>query len=327
MSDDLTSVLTRLGSEADPGMLPTAERVRARGDQRTRHTVLTALACVVVVVVGLVGTVWLAAGTDGRPEPVVPPSSGTTRSTTPSVTPTPASSPAVVSPTPVETQVPGKGTHPVRLRAVVYANGRFVTVGDSSTGDRGVPVWWSQDGLHWHRPAPGVAPTGLNLWDVAGSSRGFVAIAPRGLHASVAWYSPDGSTWQQTSVPAGFHVYEVTATGSGWFAWGDGHVYRSGDGRAFHAFRSEPSWTGDGNLKPCWVDVVDGRVVAGGATEMDTWVLTSGAWAKRDLLVPPIGATPWCYRHDATVESATGPTGTVVVQPYSAFADMIAFQP
>jgi hypothetical protein len=210
---------------------------------------------------------------------------------------------------------------------VAYGNGRFVTVGDSSTGDHGVPVWWSDDGLHWHRPAPDVAPSGINVWDVAASSGGFVAVAPRGLGASVAWFSPDGATWQQAAVPDGFHAFEVTGTDRGWFAWGDGHVYRSQDGRVWHAFPDEPAWTGDGNLTPCWVDEVDGRVVAGGATDLDTWVLTSGAWAKKDLLVPAPAGTTWCYRHDATVDRATGPTGTVVVQPYTGAADMIAFQP
>ncbi len=213
----------------------------------------------------------------------------------------------------------------VGWRSVVFQDGTYVAVGDTSVGDGRTPVWWSSDGLSWNRVEPGDGPDTTNVWNVFATGDRFVALAvSRG--GSTPWISKDGRTWQPiASVPDGFRAYDVGSTRIGLVAWGRGGVWISSDGaRTWTAASDEPifppsrySWN------PCWVEDAENGLHAiairnGGGPNGTAvrWTSPDGlTWKRRgdvDTDLPLL----LCKKHDEDRWRASGPDGTVGVYPY-----------
>jgi hypothetical protein len=322
--NDHRSLLEQVGERADPRALPSPERIRAAVTRRRRREAALATAAAVVVVAG-----GIALGSRPASQSPSPPVNGPTPTATGD--PSPATTSAPGPPgfgTPVTVE---PGLDYFDIRAVTYLDAQgggrsvFVVVGDTSgtfDGPRPVPpIWWSDDGQTWHHASTG--PAFPNVWDVTAYGGGLVAVAPRGLHASTAWYSGDGDHWRQGVVPQGFHVFGVSSTDNGLFAWDDHRVFTSTDGQEWSAVPNTPDLSG---VSICFVQDIKGKTVLGASSrggDPSSWTLEGSAWAADHphLTSPTIGS--WCRRHETEQTSAVGPAGTVSIVPDGDYPDTV----
>lgn len=277
--NDLNDLLTRVADRADEQALPDAARVRARGAQRTRRTAIGVASAALATLVGVV--LVTRPGDAARPSPApIAPSPGQSQTFAPV--------PGVDFP---EGHDPGHWATPAlpvqglpRLRATAVHDGRFVVAGSGSRRDPAVSVWWSDDGLSWHR-AGGIT-TGVA--DVTATPTGFLALTT-GLDHTAAWTSPDGRTWARVArLP--HRLVGVSWTRAGGFAWGDGTVQTSPDGVTWTAAPTPAGLAAD-VLSPCWIDDLGPDVVAYGldrsfqdsSSRPMTWRWTGTGWASVPL--------------------------------------------
>jgi hypothetical protein len=323
--NDHLSLLEQVGERADPGTLPSPERIRAAVTRRRRRA--TALATAVAIVVVVAGGVELGS----RPTSQSPssPVDGPAPTATGDPSPTATSAPVL----------PGYGT-PVTveprldyfdIRAVTYLDAQgggrsvYVVVGDTSgtfDGPRPVPpIWWSVDGQTWNHASTG--PAFPNVWDVTAYGGGLVAVAPRGLHASTAWYSVDGDHWRQGVVPQGFHAFGVSSTENGLFAWDDHRIFTSTDGQEWSEVPHAPDLSG---VSMCFIQDIRGKTVLGASSRAGdpfTWTLQGSTWAADHLPLTSPSTGTWCQQHEIEQTSAVGPTGTVSVVPNDEYPDTV----
>jgi hypothetical protein len=133
--------------------------------------------------------------------------------------------------------------------------GVLVAGGESIWGEIRPRLWFSADGESWQTvdggPGGPLDATGEeSIQAVSAFGRGFVAVGWRdygGEQDGIAWYSPDGTSWEQLDVPTmggpgRQNVQSVTAVGTTLVAGGFGVdasgqgkpvVWRSTDGRAW----------------------------------------------------------------------------------------------
>ena len=68
----------------------------------------------------------------------------------------------------------------------------------------GSGVWWSEDGVTWHRiypfPSAGTNTDGSNLMWAAAGPGGYMVLG----RAGVVWFSEDLETWQEIHLPNGY---------------------------------------------------------------------------------------------------------------------------
>jgi hypothetical protein len=316
--NDFTEVLNRVADGADPSALPDPASLRRASDRRVRRTV-AAWSTVAVVTVAVGAAVVHRSDGGAPPEPAPPvPTTGTPE-------PSP-STPDHDLPPPAgwERVVVQPGLGHLGLRAVTFARDRYVTVGDVS-GDQseGVPIWWSDDARTWHRAESG--PTFPNAWDVAGFEGGFVTVVPHTVRATTAWFSPDGASWSQADVPAGFHVFSVTSNGAGLFAWGDDQLFRSADGRSWSAV-DVPSDVAAGSATLAFLTESGGDVVAGTLTKDGSqpraWVQHGDGWRAEDPKQLPVDGR-WSGVHFTEQTEVDTPGLRVAVVPYSSYDNTI----
>jgi hypothetical protein len=217
------------------------------------------------------------------------------------------------------------------IRAVTYVDAQgggrsvYVVVGDTSgtfDGPQPVPpIWWSEDGQTWHHATTG--PSFDNVWDVTAYGGGLVAVAPRGQHASTAWYSVDGDHWLPAAVPQGFHVFGVSSTANGLFAWDDHHLFTSTGGQEWSEVPNAPDLSG---VTVCFVQDIKGKTVLGASSQAGdpfSWILEGSAWAPHHpRLTSPFTGT-WCQQHVTEQTSAVGPGGTVSIVPDDEYPDTV----
>jgi len=161
-----------------------------------------------------------------------------------------------------------------------------------------------------------------NVWDVASYGGGLVAVVPRGLHHSTAWYSADGDQWLKAEVPEDFHVTYVSSTTNGLFAWFDHRVFTSADGQHWFDGAKAPDPTG---ARLCFVQDIGGQTVLGatsGSTPL-AWVLEGSRWTSRPSLAAGENSDGWCGRHQTAMTSALGPPGKVSIRPLEDFFDTV----
>jgi len=130
--------------------------------------------------------------------------------------------------------------------AVAWTGTKFVAVGHAGTDSPGAAVWTSVDGADWYRVADGnvfAAPPnggGSNLWSVAASAQGVVAVGREWTVANdtvtsgraAAWFSADGTTWTRSHSIADGEDARFNAVAQGPTGWIAGGVVGTGPGRA-----------------------------------------------------------------------------------------------
>ncbi|GAB3708247.1 hypothetical protein GCM10027592_43160 [Spirosoma flavus] len=93
------------------------------------------------------------------------------------------------------------------LIGIAYGNGKFVAVGYNST------IITSSDGISWTSQVAGPPGPAISFLDVAYGSGNFVAVASEGVIKT----SPDGVTWTTRTSGTTQNLYGVTAGGNGNF--------------------------------------------------------------------------------------------------------------
>lgn len=320
MSDLLRSALDDAARTADPGALPAPAAVRARGRQRTRRTALVATSGAVLAV--SITAVVLTRPPDEPPRPPEP---------APSPTVTPTASADVPTTVTIES-----GKYRFSARAIAEHAGRFVVVGDSSdlVEDTGPPVYWSADGVDWHRPEPDASPESVNVTDVIATESGFVAVGI-GSRDAAAWKSGDGRIWTPVPVeePAGpsrSSMWGVTRTRVGLFATGfhagRARLWRSTDGSSWALATSAGVFDVlAGRETICAIRDAGDEIVATGVAVPEggqegrtvSWTSVDGSsWSRTDDISEP---AEWC---DPTREQkhwqARTDTVRVRIEPYGA---------
>lgn len=231
MSDftPLREAVDTLASDADPLDFGDLERRATRRGRRRIALVATAGVAAVILTVGIAEGA--LSGGEHAQGPIHQPSP------TPTATST------------AGTNVGGSTIHAIETgpqrfsaHAIAVHDERFVVVGDSSDFDKaGPPLYWSDDAVHWHAPAPGRGPDSPNVTDVIATDSGFLAVGVD-ARGPAAWRSTDGRTWVRSPVDAPGQgstdaLWGITSTRLGYFAWGfdGGHaaLWRSPDGTAW----------------------------------------------------------------------------------------------
>lgn len=319
--NEYTSLLEQVAERADPTTLPDPSRIRAAVTRRrTRAAGIAAVAAIAVTAAG--GIALANRPTSQSPAPPV---------NTPTPTPSPAPPSESFPSTYGEPVTVEPGLDYFDISSVAYLGARgggtsvYVVVGDTSgtfDGPRPTPpIWWSPDARTWHHATTG--PDFPNVWDVATYDGRLVAVAPKGLHHSTAWYSTDGDRWLRVDVPADFHAFAVSPTRNGLFAWSDDAVFASPDGRHWSDVASAPDPSGG---RICFVQDVAGQTVLGAVSHEESplaWVLEGGRWTSRPSLAAGEDAKGWCARHETPRTSTVGPAGTVTIRPLESIFDTV----
>lgn len=308
--NEYARLLEQVADQADPTGLPSPTAIRQSSERRRRNTLaLAAAASVTVIAVGAI--VAGSQTTSTRPTGPIGPTTPTQTADDSASGPASPYGEAVTVEPGLEHFAPNAVTY---FAAAGGGSDVYVVVGDTSgtfTGPKPVPpIWWSTDARTWQQASTG--PDFNNVWDVTSYGGGMVAVSPRGLRASNAWLSADGDHWIQAQAPDKFHVFNVTSTPAGLFAWGDDRVFTSGGGDEW-AEVATPQ--GLGNV--CFVKAEAGRTVLGGLVrdEPAAWVLEDAGWQTTPPPPNP-GDNDWCAQAEEAHWTAKGPAATATVRPY-----------